>query len=125
MLALLVLAIAMAGCAAPTTTPAVTPAATPTLQASGTPAPTGPHPTAQAPVEIRNFAFDPHEVRLAKGGTVTWTNNDSVTHTVSFGGVQSPGFGNGGTYSRTFNDTGTFDYICGIHPSMTGKVVVE
>jgi amicyanin len=90
-----------------------------------TPAPTGQPYSVQAAVDVRNFAFDPHEVRLAKGGTVTWTNNDSVTHTVSFSGVQSPGFGSGGSYSRTFNDTGTFDYICSIHPSMTGKVVVE
>jgi plastocyanin len=89
-----------------------------------TPAPTGQPSSAQASVDIRNFAFNPREVHLAKGGTVTWTNNDGVTHTVSFNGVQSPGFGNGATYSRTFNDTGTFDYFCSIHPSMTGKVVV-
>jgi plastocyanin len=56
---------------------------------------------------------------------VTWTNFDSVTHTVRFDDGESPVIGNGGTYSKTFSDAGTFDYICGIHPSMRGKVVVE
>jgi plastocyanin len=56
---------------------------------------------------------------------VTWTNYDSATHTVRFGAVESPGFGKGGTYSKTFDVAGTYDYDCGPHPFMTGKVVVE
>jgi amicyanin len=89
------------------------------------PAPTSQPSLAQAAVGIRNFAFDPREVRLAKGGTVTWTNFDSATHTVRFDDAESPGLGNGGLYSKTFNDAGTYDYNCGPHPFMTGKVVVE
>lgn len=34
-------------------------------------------------VEIRNFTFSPSIAAITKGGTITWTNNDSVTHTVT------------------------------------------
>lgn len=78
-----------------------------------------------AQVMIKNFAFDPGTVTVAKGGTVTWANQDSAVHTVKFGSNESPSLKKGQTYSKTFNDAGTFDYICGIHPAMKGKVVVK
>jgi plastocyanin len=61
------------------------------------------------------------------GSKVTWTNTDSVTHTVtSDNGV----FGSGdlapnATFSYTFNTTGTFAYHCSIHTYMTGTVIVH
>jgi plastocyanin len=117
MLVFAALAVMLAGCSSPSATPATTP------PASITPTSTTPAP-AQTDVRIKDFAFSPQEARVAKGGTVTWTNLDSTAHTVSFNGVQSKVLNNGDTYSKTFNETGTFDYICGIHTYMKGKVVV-
>jgi plastocyanin len=111
------LAVILAGCSSPSATPAASPAS------SITPTSTMPAP-AQTGVQIKDFAFSPQEARVAKGGTVTWTNLDSAAHTVSFNGVQSKVLNNGDTYSKTFNETGTFDYICGIHTYMKGRVVV-
>ncbi len=77
-------------------------------------------------VDIANFTFDPGTVTVQVGDTVTWTNNDSVPHTAtsgdgSFDGEMQPGE----SFSFTFEDEGTFDYICEIHPDMEGTVVVE
>lgn len=77
-------------------------------------------------VTIAGMAFSPATITVKKGTSVTWTNNDSVSHTVTGnnGGPNSSTLGNGQSYSFTFNTTGTFKYICAIHPSMTGTVIV-
>jgi plastocyanin len=81
-------------------------------------------------VDIKNMAFTPSQISVDKGGTVTWTNNDSVTHTVvddlsNVGGPNSGDIAPGNTYSFTFNKTGSFQYHCSIHPSMRGTIVVK
>jgi plastocyanin len=78
-------------------------------------------------VAIANFAFDPADVEVAAGTTVTWTNNDGAPHRIqasdeSFG---SEDLSQGDTFEHTFDAAGTFDYICGIHPTMTGTVTVS
>lgn len=126
---ILVLAmVAVAGCT--TSSPAVsptTPVSSPTALAPTPGAPTA-TPTALAPptasVTIKDLSFNPEVVTIARGGTVTWTNGDTTTHTIKFADGQSSGLQNGGTYSKTFNEAGTFDYSCGIHPSMHGSVKV-
>jgi plastocyanin len=81
----------------------------------------------QSAVTIAGFAFLPQTLTVAKGTTVTWTNNDSTTHTVtSDSGVWDSGnLAPGKTFSFTFNQTGTFPYHCNIHSSMTAKIVVQ
>ena len=82
---------------------------------------------AEASVLIEGFAFDPPELTVSVGTTVTWTNQDSATHTASStDGVFDSGnlSGGSGTYTHTFTEAGTFDYICNIHPSMEGTIVV-
>jgi plastocyanin len=78
-------------------------------------------------VSIANMSFSPADITVKKGATVTWTNNDSITHTVTADSGNTFDSGNlepGKTFSHTFNDTGTFAYHCNIHPNMTGKVTV-
>lgn len=77
-------------------------------------------------VTISNFAFSPKTITIKKGTTVTWTNQDSVRHTVTGvkGGPSSQLFGKGETYSYTFTDAGTFDYYCKPHPYMKGTIIV-
>jgi amicyanin len=78
-----------------------------------------------AQVQIKNYQFQPAQVTIQKGDTVTWTNMDPVTHDVDIQGSTSPDLKKGDTYSKTFDKAGMFDYICSIHPSMKGKVIVK
>jgi plastocyanin len=81
---------------------------------------------AGAAVAIADFAFDPAETDVAAGDTITWTNNDSADHTVTFedGSADSGPIANGATFEFTFDTAGEYAYRCDIHPSMTGTVVV-
>jgi amicyanin len=78
-----------------------------------------------AQVSIKDFQFKPSTVTISKGDTVTWTNMDMVLHDVDFKGSESPELKKGETYSKTFNEPGTFDYLCSMHPGMKGKVIVK
>ena len=78
-------------------------------------------------VAIKNLTFSPHAVTIKVGENVTWTNEDSVNHTVvaNNGEFQSGSLANGDTFTFTFAAAGTFAYHCSVHPSMTGTVVVQ
>ncbi|WP_223199539.1 plastocyanin/azurin family copper-binding protein [Solihabitans fulvus] len=79
-------------------------------------------------VAIKDFAFAPATVTVPVGTTVTWTNSDQDPHTVtateSGSPLRSPTMNNGATYKYTFTKAGRYDYLCTIHPFMTGTVVV-
>ncbi len=77
-------------------------------------------------MNITDFKFDPPTLSVPVGTTVTWTNKDEEPHTIAAkeGSFRSPGMDTNGTYSYKFTTAGTFDYICSIHPFMTGTVVV-
>ena len=81
------------------------------------------------------YSMDPIKVKV--GGKVTWTNKDSVQHTVTSG---KPGSADSGkefdsgltklinsnaTFDHTFTKAGTFTYYCQLHPTMTGTVIVS
>jgi plastocyanin len=111
------------------TTAAGTPSPTPTLPPTQPTATTG----GSASVTIQNFAFSPANLAIAKGTTVTWTNQDAAPHQVindAFGQTaqgayfKSDPLGRGATYSFTFTDPGVYHYHCNIHPSMTGTITV-
>lgn len=80
-------------------------------------------------VDIRDFAYQPNEIRVDVETTVTWTQRDSATHTVtsrqeglfSSGDLASPG----DTFEATFDEPGTYEYYCEYHSSMQGTVIVE
>ena len=78
-------------------------------------------------VAMKSFAFDPASVSIKVGESVTWTNNDSATHTVvaDNGEFKSSDIAKGATFTFKFDKAGTYPYHCGIHPSMTGTVVVK
>ncbi len=77
-------------------------------------------------VQILNYAYSPMELEIKVGTTVTWINMDYVPHTVTAdnGAFDSGMMANGAQFSFTFNEPGTYTYICTYHPNMTGTVVV-
>jgi amicyanin len=82
-------------------------------------------PAAGNKIAIENFAFNPSEMQIKIGETVTWTNMDSAPHTVKSDSFQSDTLNNGDSFSFTFDKAGTYDYICGVHPTMKGKIIVN
>lgn len=79
-------------------------------------------------VSISNFAFSPANITVKKGTTVTWTNEDSIAHTVTETdnqtGPNSNDLAKGKSYTFTYNTAGTFKYHCTVHPEMVGTVTV-
>lgn len=81
-------------------------------------------------VAIRNFDFEPNEVRIPRGTRVTWVNceepNVDAHTSTSDDGVWNSGLLSAGeSYTQVFDAVGTFDYHCVPHPSMVGVVIVE
>ena len=85
-------------------------------------------PTATSSVAIKDFAFEPASITVKVGTLVTWTNQDSVAHTVtSDEGVKGPSselIEKGKTYSFMYTKAGTYTYFCTPHPYMKGTVTV-
>ena len=81
----------------------------------------------EAKVSIANFAFSPGEITIAPGESVTWTNDDGAPHGLEFhDGAQGNDLLLPGTsFSRRFDQPGSYDYNCSVHPYMTGRVVVR
>lgn len=77
-------------------------------------------------VKIASFAFDPASLTVKVGATVTWTNSDSPSHTVTAddGSFGSGSIATGATFKQTFAKAGTYAYHCAIHPSMKATIVV-
>ena len=84
-----------------------------------------------AAVTIKGFAFSPATLTVSKGTVVTFTNQDSTTHTVSSGASRTKDGKfdtqvSGGTDTTiTFDTAGTFAYFCSFHQSMVATVVVN
>lgn len=78
---------------------------------------------------IRDFAFEPTQVTIKAGGTVTWLNcadpdEPAHTSTADQGAWSSPLLPPGTSFTRTFPQAGSFPYHCEPHPFMTGTIVV-
>lgn len=80
-------------------------------------------------IVIRDFKFEPATVTVHVGDTVEWKNADFVPHTATDDSHQ-PVFDSdkieiGGTWHYVAQKKGTYDYICTLHPNMTGRLVVQ
>jgi plastocyanin len=76
-------------------------------------------------VTIKNFQFDPPTVTVKVGDSVKWVNDDASPHAIKSGNDFETGvIQSGSSGTVTFDKEGTFDYICTIHPSMKGRIVV-
>ena len=76
--------------------------------------------------------YDPTPAKVKTSTTLTWTNDDTLPHTVTSGNADTGPSGEfdsgivmgGGSFTHTFDKAGTFDYFCALHPYMTGQVIV-
>ena len=83
-------------------------------------------------VTIQDMAFQPQAITIKKGTKVTWTNQDTIKHSVVADSASNAAnlpttntlFGKGQTYSFTFDTVGTISYHCSAHPTMTGTIEV-
>ena len=78
-------------------------------------------------ITIDNFTFTPPELTVAVGTTVKWINHDDIPHTVVNKDkvFRSQALDTDDSFSYTFASAGAFDYFCGLHPHMVGKVIVK
>jgi plastocyanin len=78
-------------------------------------------------VKIENFTYNPQQITVKAGTTVTWVNHDDIPHTATSktGVFRSKAMDTDNKFSFTFATPGTFAYFCALHPHMTGTIVVE
>src|SRR5450432_305437 len=84
-------------------------------------------PPAANSVSIVNMSFSPAALTVTVGTTVTWTNNDNMTHTVTSdtSAFDSGNLTVGSKFTKVFSVAGTYEYHCTIHPTMKGSIVVK
>lgn len=78
-------------------------------------------------INVVDYTFSQPAITVTVGTTVTWTSNDVVMHTVT---ADDFSFGSGAlrpqaSFIHVFAEAGVYDYVCAIHPSMRGRVVVQ
>jgi plastocyanin len=134
---LVLAALLLAGCGR---SPEATESAADTTQDHSQPMAKAPAPPKTAPaaaeqredpnqVVIDNFVFKPATLTVKAGTKVTWVNRDDVPHTAT--STAKPRRFNSGTldtddvFSHTFNQPGTYEYFCAVHPHMTGRIIVK
>ena len=75
-------------------------------------------------IAVQDFEFSPLEFEAKVGETVTWKNEGEQIHNVKGKGFFSRGMDPGASYEFAFDRSGTYEYVCTLHPQMQGKVVV-
>ena len=80
-----------------------------------------------ATVKIDNFTFDPPQLTVKAGTTITWRNEDDIPHAIASAErmFKSKALDTDDGYSFTFTQPGTYAYFCSMHPHMTGTIVVQ
>ncbi|MSV33839.1 MAG: hypothetical protein EXS76_03890 [Nitrosarchaeum sp.] len=92
-----------------------------------------PKGTSSPGCETSNACFSPASLTINSGDTVEWTNVDTVTHTVTSGSPANGPSGvfdsslimGGASFENTFDEAGSYDYFCMIHPWMAGNIQVN
>ena len=109
-----------------TPTASATPTATPSATPASTPTPTQPAATTVG-VDIRDFAYHPPDVIVARGTDVVWTNREPTgghTVTADDDSFNSGDLRPGEAFTQRFDAAGTYAYHCAYHPEMSGTVTV-
>ena len=78
-------------------------------------------------VAMKDIQFEPKNLEVKVGQTVTWVNEDDVEHNAvaNEGEFKSELFGRAGTYDYKATQPGTIEYVCTVHPGMDGTLTVK
>jgi len=78
-------------------------------------------------VTIDNFSFKPNVITVHPGDHVIFKNQDDLPHSIVIPDMKAKSaiMDTDGTYDAAFDKPGEYKYFCGIHPMMTGKVIVK
>jgi plastocyanin len=74
--------------------------------------------------EIKGLAFNPEQITVRAGDSVTWVNQDSDRHHLMGDGFESKDLPNGATFTIELPEPGHLSYHCTVHTYMEGKIVV-
>jgi plastocyanin len=92
----------------------------------------GPRSQSGSAVTIQLFQYQPAQLEIKAGTTVTWVNQDDIQHTVTLGTRENPNgavnlslSGKSATASFTFDRPGEYEYFCDRHQSMRGRILVK
>ncbi len=113
---------------APTSSDVTPPVTNPSNPQTPSTNPTTPSTPQSLTVDITGFAFSPATLTIHVGDSVTWTNKDSASHTVTSNAgseLNSSTLGKDQSYSHTFNTAGTYAYHCAFHSGMKATVIVQ
>ena len=77
-------------------------------------------------IKIDNFVFNPASVTIKRGGMVRWVNHDDIPHSVLMAAakLRSKVMDTDEHFEHQFETAGSFDYVCGLHPHMKGRLIV-
>ena len=78
-------------------------------------------------ITLRKSLFTTEQLQVRSDTTVAWINRDPYGHTVTFDPILDSGvLAGGGRYAVTFNEPGTYGFVCTVHPAiMSGEVTVK
>ena len=78
-------------------------------------------------VTIRDYSYKPAELTVQTGEQVQFVNRDDDAHSVTAtdGSFDSKLLDTGKSWTYTFSAPGTYTYVCSVHPSMQGKIIVK
>src|SRR5262245_25715338 len=81
----------------------------------------------EATVTIDNFTFAPAALTVAAGTKVAWKNQDDIPHSIVERNqrFRSKALDTDESFSFTFSSAGSYDYFCGLHPHMVGRIIVK
>ena len=85
-------------------------------------------PSGSVQIAMKDIKFDPEDSTATVGQDVCWINEDTIDHNAvdeEGGAFESELFGKGQTFTTTVDEAGKIDYVCTIHPGMTGTLTVE
>ncbi len=86
-----------------------------------------PCPSGSVVIKMVDIKFDPEDATAGVGQEVCWVNEDTIEHNAvaeSGADFESDLYGEGETFTTTVEEAGTVEYVCTIHPGMTGTIEV-
>lgn len=91
------------------------------------PAASGKCPSGAVVIRMVDIKFDPEEATAKAGQEICWSNEDEIDHNAvaeSGADFESELYGKGETFTTTVEEPGRVEYVCTIHPGMTGSIEV-